>query len=530
MLIAAQALWFYTGKLFWPTDLAVIYPRWDINAADPLAWAYVVALVVAVVSLWFTRRRVGRGPLACIAFFIITLAPVLGFIDFGYMQFSFVADRYQYLAGIGIITLFVGAGASCVNRLWNRPQAVTAIITLPLLLLLGALTWKQSGIYRDELTFFNHIISLNPDARRVYQNLAAELNSLGRSGEALAAARTAVQKDPDSAETRTTLGLALMELEQYEEAEKHLRRALDVNPRHANAWQNLADLMRRQRQYEAALEMFRKALKIHPSETLAHAGMGHTLFELDRHEEAVASIRRALSLEPDLLQTHEDLNFVLGWALHKTGRSDQADRYLSNITGKAAQSANDFLKIADIYRAKEEYEQAVETYRYALDRDPAHARAHAGLGDALFRLKRYQEAIDSMQHALALQPDQPSAPALHYLTGESLQALNKPEQALEHYENALRLQPKFDDAARHLAALLFDQKRYQEALEIYQAMLDRNPEDASTHANIGSVLFMLGRPEEALEKYEQALSLNPTHENALANREQVRRSLQEKGK
>ncbi len=529
VLIAAHALWFYTGKLLWPTDLAVIYPRWDINAGDPLAWAYVIALFVVVVSLWFARARVGRGSLACIAFFIITLAPVLGFIDFGYMQFSFVADRYQYLAGIGIITLFAGTGATCVNRLWNRPQTVTAMIALPLLLLLGALTWKQSGIYRDELTFFNHIISLNPDARRVYQNLAAELNRRGRSDEALAAARTAVKKDPDSAETRSTLGLALMEFEQYDEAEKHLRRALEVNPRHANAWQNLADLMRRQRQYEAAFDMFRKALKINPSAALAHAGTGHTLFELDRYEEAVASIRRALALEPDLLQTHEDLNFVLGWALHKTGRPDQADRYLSNITGKAAQSANDFLKIADIHRAKEEYGKAVEAYRYALDRDPTHARAHAGLGDALFRLQRYQEAIDSMQRALALQPDQPSAPALHYLTGESLQALNEPEQALEHYENALRIQPEFDDAARHLAALLFEQKRYQEALEIYQAMLDRNPEDASTHANIGSVLFMLDRPEEALEKYDQALSLNPTHENALANRAQVRRSMQEKG-
>ena len=31
--------------------------------------------------------------------------PALGFVNFGYMQFSFVADRYQYLAGIGLIAL-----------------------------------------------------------------------------------------------------------------------------------------------------------------------------------------------------------------------------------------------------------------------------------------------------------------------------------------------------------------------------------------------------------------------------------------
>ncbi len=38
VLIAAHALWFYVGKLVWPTGLAVIYPRWDITVSDPLAW------------------------------------------------------------------------------------------------------------------------------------------------------------------------------------------------------------------------------------------------------------------------------------------------------------------------------------------------------------------------------------------------------------------------------------------------------------------------------------------------------------
>ena len=130
-LIAGHALWFYTWKLLWPANLAVIYPHWDINAADPLAWGYVIAFFVVVVLLWFTRHRVGRGPLACVVFFALTLGPVLGFIDYGYMQFSFVADRYQYLAGIGIIALFAGAGASCVSTLQNRAQTVMACVALP---------------------------------------------------------------------------------------------------------------------------------------------------------------------------------------------------------------------------------------------------------------------------------------------------------------------------------------------------------------------------------------------------------------
>ena len=51
-------------KLVWPADLAVIYPLWDIDIADLLAWGYLVAAVAVASLLWFGRLRLGRGRLA----------------------------------------------------------------------------------------------------------------------------------------------------------------------------------------------------------------------------------------------------------------------------------------------------------------------------------------------------------------------------------------------------------------------------------------------------------------------------------
>ena len=92
---------FYVEKLLWPAGLAVIYPHWAVDAADPLAWGRLAAVIALGAALWVLRRRIGRGPFAGAAFFAVTLSPVLGFVDYGYMQFSFVADRYQYLPGSG---------------------------------------------------------------------------------------------------------------------------------------------------------------------------------------------------------------------------------------------------------------------------------------------------------------------------------------------------------------------------------------------------------------------------------------------
>ena len=122
-LIAARVLWFYAGNLLWPSGLAVIYPRWDIRVADPLAWGYLIAAVALALALWHFRQRIGRGPLAGALFFAVTLSPVLGFVDYVYMKYAFVADRFQYLAGIGILTVVIGSATYGVGRLssiWQK--------------------------------------------------------------------------------------------------------------------------------------------------------------------------------------------------------------------------------------------------------------------------------------------------------------------------------------------------------------------------------------------------------------------------
>ena len=68
-LIAARALWFYAGKLLWPSELAVIYPLWDIRVGDPLAWGCLIAAVALAIALWHFRPQLGRGPLAGALFF-----------------------------------------------------------------------------------------------------------------------------------------------------------------------------------------------------------------------------------------------------------------------------------------------------------------------------------------------------------------------------------------------------------------------------------------------------------------------------
>ena len=67
------------------------------------------------------------------------------------------------------------------------------------LVLLGVLTWRQAGIYRNEVTFFSQIVSLNPRARDAHLNLGSALFDANRLEEGLAASLFAVEQRPDAA-------------------------------------------------------------------------------------------------------------------------------------------------------------------------------------------------------------------------------------------------------------------------------------------------------------------------------------------
>ena len=336
-LIAARGLWFYAGKLVWPTDLAVIYPLWDVDTGDPLAWGYLIAAVAVAALLWVGRHRLGRAPLAGAVFFAVTLSPMLGFVDFAYMRLSFVAERYAYLAGIGVISVLIGAAALGMGKLPNLLKIGALGVLVAVLAVFGKLTWEQAGNYRDEITFYNHIISLNPGAPTIHRNLSKALVDAGRPAEALAASRIEVEYFPGSAMAHNTHGVALLDLNRLDEAGESFRRALELDSNHKNARQNMAETRRQQGRFVESIRWYRGVLDIDPQFAPAHAGMGAALFHLGQYEQAAESLARAVSLRPDALPI------------------------------------NVFQLLADALRRQQRHEEAIETYRDVLQIDPEYA-------------------------------------------------------------------------------------------------------------------------------------------------------------
>ena len=565
VLIAARALWFYAAKLVWPANLQPIYPHWEVHEADWLGWTLLAAALGTLAALWLARKRIGRGPLAGILFFAGTLSPVLGFFDFIWMQYSFVADRFQYLAGVGLMAVVVGGLAALAKRLSGKDGArlgtqVAQIALAASLAILGTATWRHAGIYEDEVTFFSHVVEHNPDARDAHLNLGAALLDAGRDDEGLDMSLVALRKRPDSARTHAQVGWGMLRKERAEEAEAHSRKALAIDPHVRRAARNLGLALHMTGNCEEATEWFRRSIELDAFDEVAYGGLGLCLHDLGRHEAALEAMHHAIALEPALsndrmlllasarslfeLGRSEEAGHALAaltqrlpleleplldlLALHRV-RPEAAEQALARATGLAAGSPDALRKIADRLRDNRMYERALEVYRQALDAGPDSAAALGGMGEALYHLERFEESIDALGRSLELHAEPPSATARLMLLGAASLELGRDAEAMVHFERAVEMDPRDVDAMDHLAYSRFLNGRHEEALSLYEAVAEARPESGGAHSNVGAVLHHLGRLEDAATRVERALALDPGLDAARTSLADLREELATRG-
>lgn len=395
-LLAGRVLWFYLGKLAWPSDLIFIYPRWTVDAAEVGWWIYLAGAVGLVAGLVWWRDR-SRAPLAAALLFGGTLFPVLGFFNVFPFLFSYVADHFQYLASLSVFALAAAAMTLATARLprWTRFTGGAGLLAV-----LGTLSFAQASIYRSPFTLYQDTLARNPGCWMAHHNLAIALASSGRVEEAIPHLETVLKYRPDYAPAENNLGDDLARLGRHQEALPHLERALRLQPNYEVAHNNLGSVLMANGQPADSLPHFEQALRIRPSFAEAERNLGMALALMNRTGEALPHFERAVQLKPDYADA--ELNRAVAVML---------------LHGLPA---------------------ATPHFERALTLDPDSADAHDTYARALMQAGRFEAALGHYQEVVRLTPGQATAQMNLALV---FRQLGRNQEAMTHYLEAIRLNP-----------------------------------------------------------------------------------------
>jgi tetratricopeptide (TPR) repeat protein len=346
----------YLQDAVFPAGLMPIYPT--VLRAWPalLPWLGFAALFAVC---WTRRTSWGKSAAFGLGWFLIHLAPVLGFFALSYLRVAPRADHLAYLPLTGIVGLAAAGfsagidalGAGAAHRLsravsWGAAAGVIAILAVS--------SHAYAGIFRNEETLWTEALRRNPRAWIASANLGRIELEAGRPAEAANQLEAAGRLGPDSAEVRTNLGNAYARLGRTSDARTQYETAVRIDPEFAGAHYNLGVALLGAGETARARDEFRSALRIDSGYAAAHNDLGLALARLGQMPDAVAEYQRALTLEPRLPEAH--LN--LGNALFRLGQLPEA----------------------------------VAQYRAALAIDPGYRPAHQNLGMALERLGQHTAA------------------------------------------------------------------------------------------------------------------------------------------
>jgi protein O-mannosyl-transferase len=295
----------YLEKLFWPTDLAIIYPyvyRWPTLAI--IGGALLVALISALAV-----RLLRRQPWMAVGWFwfLGTLVPVIGLVQVGAQS---MADRYTYFPAIGLFIIVVwGVTEICCAR--AHGQAILLILGG------GALTGcvlesaLQISYWRNSTTLFLHAMEVTDNNYLAANLLGKAFENRGDDFRAFVLYREAVRIEPRYPISQYNLGLALIGFGKKDEAFPHLVAATRYDPDNADAQFNVGVYFLQEQHWPEAAQCFQAALRIRPDFASAHFRLGQALAQMKKFSESAAQLREALRCQKNFPAAEKELAALL---------------------------------------------------------------------------------------------------------------------------------------------------------------------------------------------------------------------------
>ncbi len=374
----------------------------------------------------------------------------------------------------------------------------------------------QNQDFEEALAEFEQMserAELTPDLVRLHAQLHT---SVGRNDGALEALREGLAQFPDHRELRLTYARLLLQQRQLEAAREQFGILLAQAPEDWEILLSTGLLDLEMEDYESAIDIFQRTLAAGLNEDDSHFYLGYANQQLGEPLAAIEHFRQVRQGVENFLPAQQQATRLS----IQLGQFEEAHDWLAQLSRGSSRLEVQFISLESAILLQEGYpERAGELLDLSLNRYPNHA-------DLLFARVFVHDTTGDMdsseadlQQIIRMQPD--NARALNHLGYMLADRTERYQEALELIERAIAIEPEDPAIIDSLGWAQYKLGILDEALVNLRRAYSAFP-DHEVAAHLGEVLWALERREEAEQVWEEALAENPESEFVLPTMERLK--------
>jgi tetratricopeptide (TPR) repeat protein len=256
------------------------------------------------------------------------------------------------------------------------------------------------------------------------------------------------------------------------------------------------------KQNQLALAYLRLLLRLDPTRNDAWVMVGDLMMASNDVEAARAAYARP---QPSSAE-YASAQGKLAWTYEQAEQHDQALRIAR--TAAAGGDPDARITLADLLRADERYEEAVQVLTELIKQSPeADWRLYFGRAVSLEKLGRWPEAESDLQAALKARPDEPEL--LNYLGYSWIDRGVRLKEAVAMVEKAVAANPRSGAMVDSLGWAYYKLGDYKGAVEKLEDAVELDAGDPEVNDHLGDAYWRVGRRDEARFQWRRVLTLKP---------------------
>jgi len=311
-----------------------------------------------------------------------------------------LAENWLYIPSIGLILTI----PLIAKEFFDENRVFLGIIIV-ISVILGILTIRQNVIWKDNLTLYNYILKVEPNAYKIHNNLgtvyyekgdidkalhefkgAIEINhsftdpylnlavvykDLGNLSEAELCLKKAEGLDPDNPTLYLNRARIYIAKGDKEKAKENLRRALGIYTDYYNAYEEMKALIKEEPEFKVALEL----VKGKPNSAEGHFRLGSVYLKNSLFYDAIEELSRAVFIKNDFSTAHNNLGCAYA-SVGEFGRALKEFKLAVHIDGNCADA---YSNIGTLYANRNNFKKARTFLSKALEIEPEHRKSRGML-------------------------------------------------------------------------------------------------------------------------------------------------------